>query len=443
MAGTFQFQNKVRPGAYINFKAEHKPALKPGTRGIVTLPMVLPWGPTNQMITVTADDVVRGLAFNKVGLRNTDDAILPLMAALENAPTALVFRMGTGAVAATAQVTTGVTATAAYPGTLGNNITISVVANGDAFDVITTVRGLELDRQTLTYVAEYVPNGWVVFTADDGTKFAAVAGVTLATGTDGTVEPETDYQSFMNAARPLTWQCMAVPTDEESIPPLIAKYINQMRESDGKKVQAVVQNYPTADYEGIISVSQGYKIGDTEYPVEVFVCWFAGATAGAALDESNTYKVITGATEIIGPMTNSEIETALLNGQLVISKRQDGAIVIEKDINTLHTFTEDRTYPFSKNRVIRCLDDIATQIGLVFETSYIGKVDNNDSGRTMFKGDVIGYINTLQEMGAIQNFDATTDIEVLPGEDIDAVVCNLWIQPVDAMEKLYMTVVVS
>ena len=63
-----------------------------------------------------------------------------------------------------------------------------------------------------------------------------------------------------------------------------------------------------------------------------------------------------------------------------------------------------------------------------------------DNGRNLFKADIIDYLNKLQNMAAVQNFDSTTDIEVLAGEAIDAVVVNLAIQPVDAMEKLYMTV---
>ena len=40
-------------------------------------------------------------------------------------------------------------------------------------------------------------------------------------------------------------------------------------------------------------------------------------------------------------------------------------------------------------------------------------------------------------------FSADDDIEVLPGEAVDAVVVNLYIQPVDSMEKLYMSVTLA
>ena len=49
----------------------------------------------------------------------------------------------------------------------------------------------------------------------------------------------------------------------------------------------------------------------------------------------------------------------------------------------------------------------------------------------------------LQNISAIQNFDSGQDIQVYAGEAIDAVVVDLAIQPVDSMEKLYMTVMVG
>ena len=82
-------------------------------------------------------------------------------------------------------------------------------------------------------------------------------------------------------------------------------------------------------------------------------------------------------------------------------------------------------------------------MALIFERSYIGKVNNNDDGRNIFKSDIINYLNTLQNISAIQNFDPTADIQIYAGEAIDAVVVDLAVQPVDSMEKLYMTVMVG
>ena len=118
---------------------------------------------------------------------------------------------------------------------------------------------------------------------------------------------------------------------------------------------------------------------------------------------------------------------------------------IEKDINTLHSPypSADVNYSFTKNRVIRTLDGINNDIKALFEETFIGKVDNNGDGRNVFKASVISYLLTLQDMAAITEFNSATDIEVLAGNEIDSVVVNLAVKPVDSMEKLYMTVYVN
>ena len=68
---------------------------------------------------------------------------------------------------------------------------------------------------------------------------------------------------------------------------------------------------------------------------------------------------------------------------------------------------------------------------------------NNDvDGRELFKADRIAYFDSLVAAGAIEAFEAD-DIQVLPGNAKDAVVVNVAVTPIDAMEKLYMTVEVN
>ena len=72
----------------------------------------------------------------------------------------------------------------------------------------------------------------------------------------------------------------------------------------------------------------------------------------------------------------------------------------------------------------------------------MGKTDNNDDGRNVYKSDIIDYLLKLQKMNTIQNFDGANDISVVQGAHLDEVIVELNIQPVDAMEKMYMTVTV-
>lgn len=90
----------------------------------------------------------------------------------------------------------------------------------------------------------------------------------------------------------------------------------------------------------------------------------------------------------------------------------------------------------------RLCNAIANDIYQQFSSSYLGVINNNETGRNLFKSAVVSYLLTLQGQEAIQNFSAD-DVEVLAGEEIDSIVVNLAVQAVDAIEKVYMTVTVS
>lgn len=92
-----------------------------------------------------------------------------------------------------------------------------------------------------------------------------------------------------------------------------------------------------------------------------------------------------------------------------------------------------------KNRLIRTLDGINNDITEIFESNYVGKINNNADGRSLLRATLIEYFNELQRMNAIQNFTAE-DVTVNPGNDSDAVVIDCFVQPVDSVEKIYITV---
>ena len=454
MAGTFISQTKTRPGAYVTFKSVAPTTVTPGIRGIVAIPMELTWGDSANLIQVTADDYISGRIFQKLGVNIGTTEAIPLREIFKNAATALVYRLNNDGVKASTPITLTdkeVTVTATHAGTLGNNISVACERNTstNTLEFVTVVDGLVVERQRVTTFSSFVPNAWVTltYTGTDDPAFSVFATKALSGGTDQTAAV-TDggvarYTAFMNKCSDAIWNTMVIPTNNGTVLTSVVEYVKRLREEQGKKVQVVVCNYSTADYEGVISVSQGYYIGEEAVSVENFAAYVGGMSAGASIIESNTFKVITGATGIVNPLSTSEIEIGLQQGKLMLSMRQDRSVVIEKDINTLHNFTAEKSYIFSKNRVLRCLDDIATQVTSLFENGFIGKVNNDESGRTLFKGTVIGYLNDLQAQGAIQNFDSTTDVTVTPGNDIESVVCGIAAQPIDSMEKLYMTVVVS
>lgn len=448
--GTWIAQNKVRSGAYINFVSVPKPVGTLGTRGVVAVGMPMTWGSEGELIKLTGDDLLNGASLAKVGVTSVDtEASLPYRVALAGCFTALLYRTDRGGAKATATILADtLTVSAKYNGSTGNKITVVTVKDKPEtgkFTIQILLSNILRESFVVSAISELsdLESAFVEFEViNSQAVIPETAGTALQGGTNGEVDKQV-YPTFWDLLDTKNFQCIAMYDTDATVAPLLKSKVEIWRERRGKKVQAVVYDYATADYEGIISVNQGFKTSTETVDTALFSIWVASMTAGAEVNQSLTAAVVEDGVEIINPVLEDEIEDALNAGRFVLSYRQDGAVCVEKDINTLHTFTVDKNYAFSKNRVIRCLDEIGNTCALVFNRNYAGKVDNDSIGRNQYKTELISFIDTLVGIRAIQNFDGASDVTVLPGEAVDAVVVDLQVQPVDSMEKLYMTVNVN
>ncbi|MGL4572867.1 MAG: phage tail sheath C-terminal domain-containing protein [Clostridium sp.] len=436
--GIYTSQNKVRPGAYINFKSVPKPTGKVGSRGVVTLPIQLGWGSSEEIIEILSEDISNGALIDKIGYYGHEAEIAPIREALKNSYKLLLFRLDSNGQKATV-TSDNLNIVAKYAGVIGNRISVVVKEANSKFEVITLIDTKVVDKQVVAKVEDLQSNKFVEFSGTGALQ--GTAGVSLVGGANGTVAQDA-YSKYLGLVESKKFDTMGVFTNETTIKENVLNFIKDLRENKGKKVQVVINEFNGANYEGVISVDQGYKTVDTEIDVKGFVGYMAGLTAGAALNKSNTYHVIPNAVSIINPKNDEEITKGIIDGKLMLSYSNDEKVVIETDINTFTGFSKDKSKDFSKNRVMRTLDNINNSIKSLFENTYLGKVDNSESGRTSFKSDIIVYLKELVKLGAIEEFE-NDEIVIQKGEEIDSVVVALGVKPIDAMEKLYMTVSVG
>lgn len=437
--GTWTTQNKVRPGVYTNTVSQSRPIGSIGERGIVAFPASLPWGPTG-IIKITSDEF-QDKALSILGYRATDTRIRHIAAAMTHANTILLYGLGRqGAVKATATVG-NLTATAKYGGLRGNDLKVVIQQSLDvsgSFDVYTLLENEELDRQTVAGIADLAANDYIDWSGT-GT-ITATAGANLTGGAAGT-STGNEYSDALTAFEAEDFNVLGIPSDEETIKQLAVAYTKRLR-NDGKKFTTMVIGYPEANTEGVTSLKNGIVTDDgLNVPATSLIWEIAAMAAAARVNQSLTNTDIPNAIDAYPKYTNAEIIQALKDGELVISLNK-GRVVVEQDINTLTTFTLEKRNEFRKNRVLRVLDGIDNDLQRIFGEFYLGKVSNNANGRNLFKKEAINYLTNLQNIEAIQNFDSQTDIIVAPGTDSDAITIVLYIQPVDSIEKIYMTVTV-
>ena len=135
------------------------------------------------------------------------------------------------------------------------------------------------------------------------------------------------------------------------------------------------------------------------------------------------------------------LKTALQSGEFVFHN-VSGEVRVLDDINTMVTTTDTQGDVFKDNQTIRVIDQIANDDAVLFNTKYLGKMPNNQAGRTALWTDLVKLRKELQRIGAIENFNES-DVKVLQGDTKKAVVVENAVTVVNAMSKMYMTVTIS
>ena len=436
--GTFNKQNKIRPGVYQNIKTNKMRMTENDINGVVAIALELDFG-KEQAITRIEDETE---IYEKLGYNLNDEKVLLLKEILKETSKILVYRLN-GGEKAKATVEEDKTIMAKYAGTKGNEITVIIANNVEdttKYDVITYLEGTKIDSQTISNYEEFEENDYITITGTGAISKATT--VKLEGGTTEKATEENVYPKFLEALELENYNYIAYCGTDDATKALIVTFVKRMNDQEGIRVKAVMGDY-AADYEKITTIKNGVVLEDgTELTNAQCAAYFAALSSVSDINQSNTYTQYKGAVDANPRLNNTDTEKALKNGNIVFTRRKEENVVIEQDINSLVTFTEEKNSDFSKNRVVRALDGLASDIKHIFEDNYIGKINNNADGRNILRASIINNVKEKQNRGAFQNF-AEEDVTVKEGNNIDSVLINIDIQPIDSVEKIYMNVEVQ
>lgn len=427
--GKFTTQNKKLPGAYMNFVSASKATSTIGERGVAALAVECDWGVDNEIFTVTAEEFMKNSS-KIFGYEYSNEKLKGIRDLFKNITKCHFYRLNSGVAAANTY------ATAKYTGVRGNDIKIAIQKNIDdenKFDVITLLENKEVDKQTVANMSELQNNDYVTF--KESATLAVTAGTPLTDGANAESVTGEAHQSFLDKVESYTFNALGCLSKEKTVIALYVAYTKRMRDEMGIKFQAVVYNN-AADHEGIINLKNRTVESETG-----LVYWVTGIIAGCAINKSNTNKIYDGEYEVEANYTQSDLEAAIDNGEFTLHKVGDQYRVLV-DINSLVTVEADKGQEFKNNQTIRVIDQAALDIASVFNTKYIGNVPNNASGRVSLWNDIVSLYKDYETINAIEDFNSE-EIVVEQGNDKKTVVVNGKIKPINAMEKLYMTIVVQ
>lgn len=422
-------QNKIMPGTYMHFSSKARPTNIFGQRGILAFAVELPWGQTEDLITVEPADLQKE-SMELFGLEYTDERLMPLREALKHAKKAYVYRLNGDGTKASAN-DQGLTVEAKYPGTGGNDLAVVVETNIEdesKFNVIIRKNDIKVyEKSAVKDLKDLEDNPYVVF---KGT-LAPTSGMILKSGTDGTVTAQ-GHTDFLGKLERKFINILAYAGDDEAIKKLYISYTERRVNLEGAYFQLVIHD-STIDSELVI------KLGKDQNKDLVY--WVAGREAGCEINESVSSAIYDGELRPFINYKQRDLIQAIEKGELVFHE-VDGRARVLADINSYTNFSVRKNEDFAQNQVIRVLHQIANDWATIFNTRYLDKELNDELGRTALWNDFHNHLLKLQGARAIVNVEEK-DIIVEAGEVKNAVYALAKIQPILVMNKLYTEVVVA
>lgn len=426
--GTWTAQDKRLPGTYINFVSASGNAEATGERGVVACPIMMDWGPAGEVFDVTAGNLAKQ-SHKLFGYTIDTDEMTDVYEVFCYATHVYFYRLNGGGTKAA-----NTYAEAKYNGTYGNKITIKIAASTEVeggYIVSTIVDGEVEDAQTVTASTDLKANDWVTWKTFE---LAATAGTPLTGGANAATVTAENHTAAMRAFEPYQFDVMIAPADDAATINVYIAYAKRMNYEMGIKFQLVTfKTESTADCE---LASQVENTVEDDQRQHALVYWIGGAIAGCALNTSLTGTVYNGRHKINTNYSQTELADLADAGRFVMHRTGDVVRVL-RDINSLVTFTDEKSETFSRNQTMRVVNYLATADAALFNENYSGVYINNDAARSKLRNDLTEIRAGLVVEGAIGPYAGNMVISA--GEDGRSVVMTDEIEIAETMEKLYIT----
>lgn len=314
--------------------------------------------------------------------------------------------------------------------------------------VKTFLEGVEVNKQKVRGMYQIKDTDFIVW--DKERELELTAGTPLTGGTNGDVTVAR-WQEILNQLEVECFHILAWPTTDDSIQQMAVNFTRKMRDEMGIKFQTVMpKTSEPVNYEGIIQVEN--SINDLDYPNPdvALVYWVAGKEAGCKVQDSVANSEYDGMFDINVEYSQRDLENIIESGYFAFHRARgktttDGTPQVIKvllDINTLTEPEKDQGDSWKNNQTVRVMDQCANDIAAIFNNDYFGKVPNTVTGREQLKNSIVDHHTQLEAIQAIENFNpddvVVDDVET----DKVTVIATDAIEPVNAMEKLFMTIVI-
>lgn len=417
----------ILPGVQVAVEAGERQT-SAGGAGIVAMALPLSWGDKWNEITAGSDTT------KSLGWPLTAPEMKLAAEVVKNASRLLLYRLNTGE-QATAEIASGVTAKAVWGGVRGNSIGVTVTGEEAPFTLVTSLDGVEQDRQSISAITDFVPNGLITL---EGEGTLAAASTTLTGGLDGEMTESEAISAFLAELPEKEYAVIAYTGTDETARAAVAAFVEQQRAA-GVMIQAVVSG-GSWNSRAIINSTVGGSTAGYDLTAPEACATMAGILAGLDISGSATHTPVTGWTAVNPRLTLQEQEKRTKAGETLFVWSHGQAMVLY-DLNSLHAFSAQAPEDFRKGLVSRTLDRIATELRYLLDTRAVGRIRNTVSGRAQIKGMVVELLRqNYSDRGYIEDF-SPDDVTITPMTARDSIQARVGVRAADTVDKVYLTIV--
>ena len=461
-------EKKIRAGSYQRYENRGSGSLAGAVNGIVAAVYKSNWGPVGAVETIGADEAGSLTARLGGGTGYTTQVITEAFNG--GATTVLAVRLGSGGTNGTMTLkdTTATTPAGAinlttkYPGSRALKVTIrEKLGDSTAREFLVTegdmVRekigfAVSTDGEVDTLTAA-INDASAYFTAEKaasyaGTgKLALVAEQAITAGTDPTTSTET-YSEAFNLLEPYRFNALVTDSENVAVHALLSAYIDRVYQGGKIECFGIVAEPVTVDLEDRMSHAKAFNsynivyIGGgwtdalgTRYEGYLAGARMAGMIASVASNTSLTHTAISGATDLLERLTDSQYQETIKAGMLVFSASAEGTIWVENAITTLVTPDANDDDGWKKIKRTKIRKELMSRVTDSVDP-LAGKINNDSDGQAnvikIAKGVCAAMVS---EKKLLEGYSVELDTANPP--EGDSAWFLIYADDIDSIEKAY------
>ena len=257
------------------------------------------------------------------------------------------------------------------------------------------------------------------------------------------------YDKGSNVLERYKWNCLIADSDDAAVIGILDAFADQSYEMGhlgmvcvgGKSSQAFedrINFASTFNDEKMVYVLNGWLGNDDKkYEGYLAAARIGGMISSFEANTSITHNVISGAAELIEPLTNGEITKAEQKGCLVLSLNDSDQVQIDSAINTLITPSAEMDEGWKKIRRTKCRFELMDRVNSTVD-KLVGRINNDQNGRQTIIAAAQSVINEMVRENKLMFGSYVHEDDGHPAEG-DSAWFILDILDIDSAEHIYLT----